>query len=137
MGKYANRLSERLRAGRTGNAFAFTDAGLRGVAPTKTPEKGLKAGNCNVTACQKPGAVYFNKSTRAYYCAHCAEEINWPGGRADTRSLYGTDYLCELDDEALALFKKNNPEYETLDDLLGIIALRDYRTMRAAETADV
>lgn len=59
--------------------------------------KGIKDGNCNVTACQRPGATFFNKSTRKYYCRACAKEINWPGGRADTKALYGTDLLCEED----------------------------------------
>ena len=60
--------------------------------------KGVKGGNCNVTASQRPEAVYYNKSTKAYYCKSCADEINWPGGRADTMRLYGTPLLCELDD---------------------------------------
>lgn len=38
--------------------------------------KGVKDGNCNVTACQKPGASWWNTSTRRYYCGHCAREIN-------------------------------------------------------------
>jgi len=57
--------------------------------------KGIKNGNCNVTACQKPGATFYNKSTEAYYCADCAEQINWPGGRAEVMELYGTPLLCE------------------------------------------
>jgi len=60
-------------------------------------DKGLKNGSCNITACQKPNAIYFNKSTMAYYCEPCAKEINWPGGRADCINLYGTPLLCELD----------------------------------------
>ena len=60
--------------------------------------KGVKGGRCNVTACQRPGAVYFNKSTLKYYCATCAEDINWSGGRADTLVLYGTELLCELEE---------------------------------------
>ena len=60
--------------------------------------KGVKGGNCNRTACQKPGAIYYNKSTEKYYCKCCADEINWPGGRSDTMRLYGTELLCELDD---------------------------------------
>lgn len=31
---------------------------------------------CNRTACQKPGAAWWNTSTRAYYCADCAKAIN-------------------------------------------------------------
>jgi hypothetical protein len=61
------------------------------------PDKGLKGGSCNITACQQPGANYYNKSTKRYYCAHCAKEINWPGGRKDTMALYGVPMLCELD----------------------------------------
>lgn len=64
---------------------------------TLKPDKGLKNGSCNLTACQKPGARYYNKSTRKYYCADCAREINWPGGRADCMRLYGVPLLCELD----------------------------------------
>ena len=37
--------------------------------------KGKKNGNCNRTACQAPGAVFYNKGTRAYYCRRCAEMI--------------------------------------------------------------
>lgn len=37
--------------------------------------KGTKGGNCNRTACQQPGADFYNKSTRAYYCRKCAEMI--------------------------------------------------------------
>ena len=62
-----------------------------------TEFKGLKGGNCNVTACQKPDATYYNKSTQAYYCGECATEINWPGGRADTMKLFGCELLCEKD----------------------------------------
>lgn len=65
------------------------------------PDKGIKGGSCNVTACQKPdSAVYFNKSTKAYYCRDCAREINWPGGRADVKSLYGVEFLCQTDEGA-------------------------------------
>jgi hypothetical protein len=69
------------------------------VKPTRNVNalKGLKGGWCNVTACQKPGANYYNKSTQKYYCEDCAREINWPGGHADCMELYGTPYLCELE----------------------------------------
>ncbi len=60
--------------------------------------KGKKGGKCNVTACQKPGANYYNKSTQKYYCADCAEEINWIGGRRDTMELYGVPLLCEIEE---------------------------------------
>jgi len=54
--------------------------------------KGIKGGNCNRTACQKPGARYFNKSTRAYYCRECAEAIN------DAARIHDREPLCKLDE---------------------------------------
>ncbi len=60
-------------------------------------DKGEKGGSCNVTSCQAPGAMYYNKSTKKYYCERCANEINWVGGRADAIKLYGTPLLCEKD----------------------------------------
>lgn len=62
------------------------------------PDKGKKGGRCNVTACQEPGAWYFNKSTSAYYCRSCARDIN-RANRSDCMALYGTPLLCELDEE--------------------------------------
>ena len=38
--------------------------------------KGKYLGNCNRTACQKPGAVFYNHSTREHYCPKCARLIN-------------------------------------------------------------
>lgn len=56
-------------------------------------DKGQFNGACNVTACQLPNsAVYFNHSTRAYYCVTCATAIN-NSNRADAHRLYGHD-LC-------------------------------------------
>ncbi len=46
--------------------------------PTQ-PDPALKGelnGNCNRTDCQKPGAVFYNHSTRKHYCPRCAELIN-------------------------------------------------------------
>lgn len=43
--------------------------------------KGQKGGNCNVTACQRPGAWFRNagyqlpKGGHAYYCHYCAHDI--------------------------------------------------------------
>jgi hypothetical protein len=39
-------------------------------------DKGDKNGSCNRIDCQKPGAYYFNHSTRRYYCGECARLIN-------------------------------------------------------------
>ena len=48
-------------------------------APGSAPNdvKGQYRGHCNVTACQKPGADYWNLSTRAWYCRECADKINY------------------------------------------------------------
>ena len=45
-------------------------------AKNKLALKGIKGGNCNVTACQKLGATWYNSATNAYYCPYCAHEIN-------------------------------------------------------------
>jgi hypothetical protein len=54
--------------------------------------KGLFNGNCNRTACQKPEATWYNHSTKAYYCAECANLINLHN-RPDAMRLFGHD-LC-------------------------------------------
>jgi hypothetical protein len=61
--------------------------------PVKPPVslKGVYGGLCNREACQKPGAVFYNSSTRAYYCPECAAKINYWSRRDD-----GID-LCTLD----------------------------------------
>lgn len=54
--------------------------------------KGIFNGNCNRSMCQKPGATWFNHSTRAYYCHSCAYIIN-KMNEDDAHRLYGHD-LC-------------------------------------------
>lgn len=78
-------------------------------AETNT-KKGVKGGDCNVTQCQEPdSAVYFNKSTRKYYCQHCAYEIN-KANRRDCLELYGVLDLCELEpDEAPSILADQLP----------------------------
>lgn len=39
-------------------------------------DKGLKNGSCNRSACQQPGATWYNSGSRAYYCTKCAGMIN-------------------------------------------------------------
>lgn len=39
-------------------------------------DKGLKFGSCNRTACQAPGANYYNHTMHAYYCKECALLLN-------------------------------------------------------------
>ena len=62
--------------------------------PGFVARKGEKGENCNVRSCQKPGAFYYNKSTRKYYCTSCALLIN-SANRQDSMELYGTPDLCE------------------------------------------
>jgi len=42
----------------------------------KTNVKGAEGGLCNRSACQAPGATWYNASTMKYYCEDCAREIN-------------------------------------------------------------
>ena len=48
------------------------------VTPAKPHKanKGDKGGSCNREACQRPGAYWFNHSTKRYYCRTCAEWLN-------------------------------------------------------------
>ncbi len=39
-------------------------------------DKGKQGGSCNRTACQAPGAHYYNPHTWAYYCVRCARMLN-------------------------------------------------------------
>lgn len=47
------------------------------------PDKGRKGGSCNRVDCQRPGATWFNSSTRAWYCPECAKKINYWSMRDD------------------------------------------------------
>lgn len=61
--------------------------------PAIKSDKGLLGGSCNRVACQKPGAIYFNRSTRAHYCRSCATLIN--RANPDAQALFGGP-LCVL-----------------------------------------
>jgi hypothetical protein len=54
--------------------------------------KGAYNGLCNRTACQAPGAVYYNHSTEKYYCVVCADLINH-ANRYQSLRMYGHE-LC-------------------------------------------
>lgn len=56
--------------------------------------KGVKDGNCNRTACQRPGASWYNRVTQAWYCPHCARLINSHCGKDE-------EPLCAKPDSAL------------------------------------
>lgn len=57
--------------------------------PPMPLDKGKLNGSCNRTACLAPGANWWNKGSRAYYCRACAETINHDGCRR-----YGGPDLC-------------------------------------------
>lgn len=65
-------------------------------AHTTPNPKGLKGGNCNRTACQKPGATFFNHSTEKYYCLDCAMMIN-RANHADAMRIFG-HALCTYEE---------------------------------------
>jgi hypothetical protein len=56
------------------------------------PTRNNRGGRCFRASCRAPGATWFNKSSRAYYCQSCARKIN--DANPDARSLYGAP-LCE------------------------------------------
>lgn len=58
-------------------------------------EKGTKHGNCNRSACQKPGATWYNHSTQAWYCLKCAGQIN-EANQVEALELFGHE-LCTFD----------------------------------------
>lgn len=58
-------------------------------------QKGEYKGLCNRSACLKPGALYFNHSTRKYYCSQCAILIN--EANPESFKMYGRA-LCVKDD---------------------------------------
>ena len=64
-------------------------------------KKGTKGGNCNRTACQRPGAVWFHLDTRAWYCTSCARELN-RANQADAMRIYGQE-LLSIDPEACVI----------------------------------
>jgi hypothetical protein len=90
--------AQRRRSGLPVTKHRSSFAQPRDLSDKLKADKGEKNGSCNLTACQRPGATFYNKSTQRYYCADCAREINWPGGRADTMALYGVPMLCEHED---------------------------------------
>lgn len=49
--------------------------------------KGMAGELCNREACQKPGAYWYNNSTRMYYCAECAYLINKEATRFHENTL--------------------------------------------------
>jgi len=44
---------------------------------SRHPDAGKAGELCYRTACQKPGADFWNASTHKYYCVDCARDINF------------------------------------------------------------
>lgn len=56
--------------------------------------KGVYMGNCNRSACFRPGADWYNHGTSKYYCQSCAFMLNDdPFNKRDAMAMYGHD-LC-------------------------------------------
>lgn len=60
----------------------------------KGPEKGKYNLECYRAACKNGKAVYFNHSTRMYYCRSCAFTLN-EANETDAWRLFGHD-LCTI-----------------------------------------
>lgn len=54
------------------------------------PDKGERLGSCNRQACQAPGAYWYNRTMRKWYCTSCARLLN-------QNPLPGGEVLCVLD----------------------------------------
>jgi hypothetical protein len=70
-------------------AFLREQAQQPGVTKPDPALKGKKDGNCNVTACQQPGATWWNVGSKAYYCEGCATMIN-----IDACERFKQPHLC-------------------------------------------
>jgi hypothetical protein len=55
---------------------AMDDVRLYPLDAELKADKGHKHGSCNRTACQRPGATWYNRVMRAWYCPPCARMIN-------------------------------------------------------------
>ena len=128
MGKYSERLSARLRGkiDASGNEIwqrgpapakatpAPRDAGVRlpGMSPDgphpdrypvhDDPAKGqVHGGVCNVTACNRRRACWFNTGTRGLYCTDCARGIDAGRGLGSGIMMLITDAMpthAEMDE---------------------------------------
>ena len=90
---YAASLQRRLRDNRmrskaaSAQAAPQSDPSVPFLHPARYPvhpgDKGqVHGGTCNVTACNRTRAVFWNRGTFGFYCPCCAQGINsGPGGR--------------------------------------------------------
>lgn len=86
--------------------------------------KGVYNQECNITSCQKPNsAVWFNHSTRKYYCSSCARRLNEDVFNArDAKEMFGHS-LCTLEDKERGLTITESIEQ---DNAMMITALKEY-----------
>lgn len=59
---------------------------------TQQPKKGQYKGECYRSACSNTPALCYNQSTRMYYCAECAKQIN-TANHADAMRLFGAQLV--------------------------------------------
>jgi hypothetical protein len=60
-------------------------------------DKGHYQGSCNVKACQREGATWYNRAMQLYYCEECARHQNAdPVCRRDTERIYGVGELQQV-----------------------------------------
>lgn len=95
----ARELSAAMTRARERNTPAMSQAYIDNLDTNKAvlEGKGEKGQRCNRTACQAPGAYWFNHSTRAYYCGTCADIINNESKR------FKDSYLDDLGHDLLTL----------------------------------
>lgn len=90
--KTPNNIIHRIREKQARHMTRLPDPNI----PKTPPTKGIFNGLCNRSACLKPGASWFNHSTRKYYCVECAVWLNTePGNRADAYHLWGHNLCTE------------------------------------------
>lgn len=93
----------RVLKGRTNNVGPYklaVDSSMAFVQPDKPElkaDKGKRAGSCNRTACQKPGAYWWNRGSYSWYCTTCAHMLN-TANRSDP--FCADEPLCRLDEDA-------------------------------------
>ncbi len=76
MGDYSRRLELRLNGAKSGGAPRRSARMPESPVIKQKPGKGVRGENCNRTACQGPGATWYNFGSLAWYCRHCADLIN-------------------------------------------------------------
>lgn len=93
----AKQLTGRMPASRHQAAATIARSALGAVVHQEASREALKGtylGNCNRTACQAPGAVWWNFGSRSWYCRDCAILLNRENAKWVKQDI-GRDVLCE------------------------------------------